>query len=102
MASLTAVSEEESQMFNDNAIKVAKELEQTDRWQDAADAWNLLAEQSGDSSYLFQAEACRIIAEVREMSKEVPKIAPKCLMIVNGKQKIFAEEKRTETEYDKK
>lgn len=66
-------------------------LEQQEKWNQAAACWRRAA-QSGDTEhYLFQAEACELIAEVKRMNKIFDSIDMRCrlkptgILIVKGK-----------------
>ncbi len=84
-------------LLNSEAVKKAKKLQQQGRWEEALASWRGLAKE--DEDYAFQVEACRIIAETRKMSEEIPVRSADCIMIVNGKQtseQKFFEDKSNE------
>jgi len=74
------------------SVNRAKKLQNQEKWQEATNAWNHIAEHF-NTDYQFQADACKIIAEAVKMQEEIPVRRPNVLMVMSGNIRTIMEPK---------
>lgn len=74
-------------------VKTARTLESLDEFEAAEAVWEKAAAWNPD--YLFQVQACHIIVEAKQMTKELPqKRTTRCIAMIAGGKNIYMEERK--------